>query len=167
MKQNNTELISIEPFKESDLVEILTLFRETVRTINAADYSPEQIETWAPEKLDRERWLRILSENIAYIARIDGTIVGFGDATLDGTINHLYTHKDYQGHGIGTAILKALEQALIKHGIHQAHTEASITAKPFFEKRGYTVIKSQDMVHRSGVIFRNYVMTKKLQLHHS
>jgi putative acetyltransferase len=163
MNDNNSKNITITPFDESELDAILKLFRETVRTINAADYSPEQIEAWAPEKLDRERWLRILTQNIAYVAKINGTIVGFGDATLDGTINHIYSHKDYQGKGIGTALLNALEQSLFKRGIHVVRTEASISAKPFFEKRGYKVIKTQDMVHRTGMIFRNYVMTKELR----
>lgn len=36
---------------------------------------------------------------------------------------------------------------------------SSITAKPFFEKRGYIVIKEQT-VERFGVELRNYVMEK-------
>lgn len=162
MKPNSTKTLSIVPFTESDLDEILILFRETVRTINAADYSQEQIAAWAPDVLDRNRWLLALKNNIAFVAKINDHIVGFGDATHDGTINHLYTHKDEQGLGIGTALLDALEQSLLKLGILQAHTEASISAKPFFERRGYKVTKQQDMIHRTGVVFRNYVMTKKL-----
>lgn len=162
MKQNDTEPLSIVPFNESDLDEILTLFRETVRTINAAHYSSEQIAAWAPDVLDRNRWLNTLKNNITYVASINNQIVGFGDATHDGTINHLYTHKDFQGMGIGTALLNTLEQSLLKLAIQEAHTEASITAKPFFERRGYHVTKQQDMIHRTGVVFRNYVMTKKL-----
>ena len=38
-------------------------------------------------------------------------------------------------------------------------THASITARPFFEKRGYTVIKEQQ-VERQGVLLTNFVMEK-------
>ncbi len=38
-------------------------------------------------------------------------------------------------------------------------TYSSITAKPFFEKRGYQVIKSQE-VERFGVKLKNFKMIK-------
>ena len=40
-------------------------------------------------------------------------------------------------------------------------THASITARPFFEKRGYHVVKEQQ-VERRGVVLINYVMIKRL-----
>ena len=38
-------------------------------------------------------------------------------------------------------------------------THASITARPFFEKRGYRVVKEQQ-VERHGVLLTNFVMEK-------
>ncbi len=40
------------------------------------------------------------------------------------------------------------------------YTHASITAKPFFIKRGYKVIKQQ-LVEREGILLENYVMEKR------
>lgn len=152
----------VESFKQQHLEEVLQLFHDTVHAINIRDYSQEQINAWAPEDIDRDLWARRMADRISLIAKINDQIVGFGDATLDGSIEHVYTHKNYQGCGIGTAILHDLERQLRETGIDQVRTEASITAKPFFEHQGYTLVKSQDMVHRSGVVFRNFVMTKKL-----
>lgn len=39
-------------------------------------------------------------------------------------------------------------------------THASITANPFFEKRGYQVAKEQQ-VERQGIFLTNYVMIKE------
>lgn len=39
-------------------------------------------------------------------------------------------------------------------------THASITARPFFEKRGYRVVKEQQ-VNRQGILLINYVMEKE------
>ena len=39
-------------------------------------------------------------------------------------------------------------------------TDASITARPFFEKRGYRVKKEQE-VERCGILLRNFRMVKK------
>lgn len=156
-----TEYI-IRKFEPQDLDQILELFCNTVHTINSKDYSAEQINAWAPQQLDKERWASEFTEHITYVAIKDAHIVGFGDATQDGEIDRLYTHKDFQGQGIASAILKKLEEELAALGITEVTTQASITAKPFFEKCGYAVMQSQEMKHRSGVIFLNYVMNKKL-----
>lgn len=68
----------------------------------------------------------------------------------------LYVHKDYQYQGIATAICDKLEY---NFDVYKVTTHASITAKPFFEKRGYKTIKKQT-IDRSGVLLLNYVMEK-------
>nr|WP_231956275.1 hypothetical protein [Aneurinibacillus soli] len=40
-------------------------------------------------------------------------------------------------------------------------THASITARPFFERRGYNIVCTQN-VERKGVILTNYHMRKSL-----
>ena len=64
-----------------------------------------------------------------------------------------FVRPDYQRMGIGTAICNKLEGAVQGN----VFTHASITAKPFFEKRGYKVIKRQT-VKRRGVLLTNFVM---------
>ena len=39
---------------------------------------------------------------------------------------------------------------------------ASITAKPFFEKRGYKLIKKQE-VERQGIFLTNFIMEKQVE----
>lgn len=161
MTINNTanKSLIIRTFHNDDLDSILHIFHDTVHAINIRDYSPEQIAAWAPAQLDRERWAQELTEHITYVALKDGTIVGFGDATPEGEIDRLYTHKDYQGQGIAKAILQALERELHALGITQITTQASITAKPFFEKQGY-VVERKNEKERREVIFINYIMKK-------
>ncbi len=82
-------------------------------------------------------------------------IIGFGDIDKTGYLDRLYVHKDYQGKGVATTICNKLE----KEVQGKIFTHASITAKTFFEKRGYKVVKEQQ-VERQGVILINYVMEK-------
>lgn len=70
--------------------------------------------------------------------------------------DHLFVHSDYQGKGIATAICSQLESAVQENII--AHV--SITARPFFEKRGYRMVKEQQ-VERKGVFLTNFVMIKE------
>lgn len=72
-----------------------------------------------------------------------------------GYLDRLYIHKDYQEMGIATRLCNELEKLVQGNVV----THASITAKPFFEKRGYTVLKKQQ-VERHGIYLTNYIMEK-------
>jgi len=52
-----------------------------------------------------------------------------------------------------------LENHVLETGMQKITTHASITAKPFFEKRGYKVINEQTVELR-GQLFTNFLMIK-------
>ncbi|MEC3484178.1 GNAT family N-acetyltransferase, partial [Bacillus cereus] len=89
----------------------------------------------------------------------NGVIVGFGDYNEDHYVDRLFTHKYYQGKRIASSILQKLEKEAVNLGHREIYTEASITAKPFFESKGFICIKEQKKQH-NGQIFINYVMKK-------
>ncbi|MDR4165059.1 GNAT family N-acetyltransferase [Bacillus paranthracis] len=149
----------IRTFHKEDLEQVLQLFYETVHTINAKDYNVLQLQAWAPDQLDRESWLKSLEKNISYVADYNGMIVGFGDYNEDHYVDRLFTYKDYQRKRIASYILQKLEQEAVNLGHRGIYTEASITAKPFFESKGFICIKEQKKEH-NGQIFINYVMKK-------
>lgn len=132
------------------------LFYDTVHAVNAADYSPEQLSAWATGEVDLAAWNASFLAHRTIVAETAGVILGFGDMDAAGYLDRLYVHKDYQRQGIATDICDALES-----GCDGAEftTHASITAKTFFEKRGYHVIRCQQ-VERRGVELTNYVMRK-------
>jgi putative acetyltransferase len=57
--------------------------------------------------------------------------------------------------------VNSLEIEARKLGLTKMYTEASITAKPFFEHHGYQVTQPQTVVRRN-VKLVNYKMTKTL-----
>ena len=65
-------------------------------------------------------------------------------------------HKDHQRRGAASALCRELENAA---SFVRITTHASITARPFFEKRGYRVLKEQQ-AERDGVLLTNYLMEK-------
>ena len=145
----------IREYQTSDCKEITELFYNTVHTVNANDYTKEQLDVWATGLVDLEKWNQSLQEHYSIVAVEDEVIVGFGDIDKTGYLDRLFVHADYQGRGIATAICNQLEQAVLGN----ITTHASITAKPFFEKRGYQVIK-EHLVERQGVTLKNFVMKK-------
>ena len=147
--------MQLRRYKQSDCRELAELFYNTVHTVNAADYNNEQLNAWATGHVDLEAWNKSLQEHYSIVAVDNGIIVGFGDIDQTGYLDRLYVHADYQGRGIATAICNKLEQSVSGKIV----THASVTAKPFFEKRGYKVIKEQ-RVERQGVFLTNFVMEK-------
>lgn len=143
-------------YRPSDCKILTGLFYNTVHTVNARDYTEEQLNVWATGEVDLEKWNQSLQEHFSVVAVDNGTVVGFGDIDHTGYLDRLFVHADYQGKGVGTAICNQLEQAV--QGTIVTH--ASITAKPFFEKRGYSVMKEQS-VERQGIFLTNYRMEKK------
>ena len=102
-----------------------------------------------------KEWDKSFTEHYTVVAIDNNIIVGFGDIDKTGYLDRLYVHADYQGKGVATAICNRLEQAV--QG--KITTHASITAKPFFEKRGYKVVKEQQ-VERQGIYLINFCMEK-------
>lgn len=147
--------IELRKYESTDCQAVTALFYRTVHVINAKDYAKAQLDVWAPNQVDLKAWNQTLQRNYSLVAVIDQKIVGFGDITQTGYLDHLFVHADYQRRGIATAICRCLEQ-VVENNIT---TQASITAKPFFEKRGYRVIKQQQ-VKRQGILLTNFLMEK-------
>lgn len=146
----------IRPYKNEDCDEVSTLFYETVHTVNARDYTSEQLYAWAKDYDSLKARHNDLSKQFTLIAEINGTIAGFGSIDQSGCLDLLFVHKDHQYQGVATALCNELEK-----GFYSITAFASITAKRFFEKRGYIVIREQT-VERSGIELTNYEMKKEI-----
>ena len=151
----------IERFKESDLQEIITLFYETIHSVNIKDYTEEQVNIWAPKTPNLSRWMPSLKQHITYVVKIGDKIIGFGDLEKNGYLDRLFIHKDFQGKGAASLILSTLEKEALSLGLKEIITQVSITAKPFFESKGYIIVNKQKKEHH-GIVFINYLMKKEL-----
>lgn len=151
-------------FQSSDINQMVSLFYGTVHAVNARDYTKEQLNAWASkDEMDAKliNWKDSFVRNITYVGVINDEIVGFGDMTRNGYLDRLFVHKNFQGQGIATALMIRFESEARKIGLTKMETEASITAKPFFERRGYQVIVPQT-VERKGITLINFKMSKRL-----
>lgn len=154
----------IRSYRETDAVSLLHLFYQTIRTINLGDYTQEQVEAWAPElqTVDELKWKSSFSGKEVFVAEEDGVLAGFGELESDGHIDRFYIHALFNGKGVGKLIYSHLENAARDKKLKRLFVEASITAKPFFEKMGFKEVMKQE-VERNGQKLINFKMDKLLK----
>ena len=149
--------MQLREYTPSDCAQLAELFYQTVHSVNAKDYKKEQLDAWATSKVDLQAWDASFQAHRTIVASENGEIVGFGDMDETGYLDRLYVHKDHQGQGIASAICDELERFAAGKTIT---TRASITAKPFFQHRGYCVVRQQEVIRR-GAALTNFVMEKR------
>lgn len=98
----------------------------------------------------------IVQDGLQLTEYSDKRIVGFGNIDDQGYLDILYVHKEYQNNQIATKLCNQLE----KFVTGKITTYASINAKGFFEKRGYRVIRENEVI-RKGITLTNYLMEKE------
>lgn len=157
----NTDF-TIRMARLSDAFELKELFQDTVLNINKLDYSKTEVEDWASCGND----LSLIKEMIRthyFIVAINrqSQIVGFSSITKQGYLHSMFVHKDFQGKGIATILLNEIERYATTTGIIRITSEVSLTARPFFEKRGYIVEKEQKL-KANQLSLTNFRMAKEL-----
>ena len=156
------ENLGIHPLTELDIPEMRELFRTTVLTVNSKDYTKEEVEDWTSCGDSVAHWKNLLAKN-DYVGAIDGQgkIIGFSSMNAEGYLHSMFVHKDQQGKGVATLLLSEVEKIAREYDVHKINVEASITARPFFEKHGYKVVKEQK-AKANRLWLTNYVMEKAL-----
>ena len=152
----------IREYKPDDCPLLAQLFYNTVHAVNGKDYTKKQLDAWATGNVNLDEWNRSFLAHTTLVAVWDGVIAGFADMDKSGYLDRLYVHKDYQGIGVATALVKELERRVGQNNVACFETYASITARPFFEKLGYTV-QAENIAVRGGVSLTNFRMTKAMQ----
>ena len=133
-------MITIRVALNTDIEEIQSLYRNTVLVINRRDYSQAEVEDWASCGDDLSKIEDMIKTHYFIVAvNRQSEIVGFSSITPQGYLHSMFVHKDFQGKGIATMLLEEIERYAITAGIVRITSEVSLTARPFFEKKGYVV----------------------------
>ena len=153
---------TIRPYEANDAASTLAVFLDAVTVTAAGDYSPAQIAAWsAPQERDLAQWNLSRSALGTVVAVVDGEVAGFSDVDARGYIHMLFVASRVGRRGIGSSLLAELEQRSLDRATPSLSTNASITARPFFERYGFVVVAEQHPVSR-GVRLTNYRMEKRL-----
>ena len=148
--------------QQSDVIELKNLFQNTVLTINRRNYSQAEVEDWASCG-DNLSEIEDMIKTHYFIVAINqqSEIVGFSSITLQGYLHSMFVHKDFQGKGIATILLNEIERYATATGLIRITSEVSLTARSFFEKRGY-IVEEEQKRKANMLSLTNFWMAKKL-----
>ena len=153
--------IEVRRYRREDLRALLDTRRSSIRGVAARDYTPAQIDAWVQTSDDVEAQARRFGESLTWVALDGGAVAGFITLAGDGYLDCLYVHAEHQGRGIAGALVAALEAEARARGLARIHSDVSLTARPFFERKGYTVVTPQQ-VTVNGQTYDNFRMEKRL-----
>lgn len=152
--------IHVRNYKDDDTQFLAEIYYHTIHNVNIHDYSKAQVDVWASlESLELEGWKKKWKKLKPLVAVVGNDIVGFSEFEPNGHIDCFYAHHEWIGKGVGSALMKAIEEKATSKNIPRIYAEVSITAKPFFEKKGFVVITQQSVV-RKGIELTNFLMEK-------
>jgi GNAT superfamily N-acetyltransferase len=177
-------LISIRIAREPDVPALRRLIDTSVRGLQAADYSPEQIDAALRKVFGVDS--QLIADGTYLVAETDdGEIAGCGgwskrktlyggdvwvgreDSLLDPTkdaakIRAFFVHPNWARRGIGTLILEACERAAIANGFTRFEMGATLTGVPLYRARGYTAIEELGVPLEDGLLLPIVRMEKRL-----
>tara|TARA_R110001592_G_C13011660_1_gene736789 strand:- start:521 stop:979 length:459 start_codon:yes stop_codon:yes gene_type:complete len=152
-------MVKISPYHPGIEKKLFDVFRSAITQVCSKDYSAEQIQAWVPAQYEHAKWKKRIEAIKPFVATIDGEVVGYADIQSDGYIDHFFVGGSCQARGVGRALMNTLLSQKIDG--KKAYSNVSITARPFFEKYGFKVVK-ENTVQIGGVGLCNFTMEKNL-----
>ena len=147
--------------QESDLPDLITLFRQTV-LINAPQYyTPAQTEAWAASALDHDRFHQFTFGVTTYVVARDTSLLGFAGIDASGHVASVYVKHDCIHQGIGSMLLETVLDHARHHKMARLHAEASEFSLGLFTKFNFQLCDTE-VVKRQGVWFKRYLVERHL-----
>lgn len=151
--------IRLRRYVTEDLDAVIDVFQRAIREVASKDYDRAQIAAWST--VDRAAWEPWRLTRPTWVAVDGARVVGFSDLEADGHLDMMFVHPDYQGIGVASLLLRQVETAAVCQGLKRLFTEASHTARPFFERHGF-VVDAEQVVGKRGEWMTNFRMHKLL-----
>ncbi len=142
--------------------EIIDVKTTAVRVLCERDYSAEQVGRWT-RLTDLQEVERKIARDPTFVAVANGAVVGYSQvAVQSGEILAVYVRPSHVRLGVGGAVLAAAEECAVSSGRVSLWVDASLTAEPFYEARGYKRQRSSSFALDSEVELPCVRMVKTL-----
>jgi putative acetyltransferase len=136
----------------ADADDLVRVHFDAVHRTASASYPSPVLDCWAVAPNDAQRRAATREaiergEELFVVATLNGAVCGFGSIVpASDELRAVYVDPDFGGRGVGSAILRRLEEMASDHRVSQLQMDASINAERFYIKHGYRVVRRG--VHR-------------------
>lgn len=151
----------LRPFLIADTMALRDLYAQSIEELTADDYDDDQRLAWAATAADAEAFANRLGSMTTLVVQVEGEYAGFASLKDNTVFDMLYVHPYFAGQGVGAALADAIERLAQGRGAKEITVEASDTAAPFFEGRGYEATQ-RNMIPREDLWLPNTTMKKRL-----
>ena len=152
----------IRDFKKGDETALWNVFYAAIHVTASANYSPEQLDAWAPRQVDPTRWAQRMQGIAPFVAEDDnGSIVAYADLQNSGYIDHFFVSPAVGRRGVGSLLMERIHEKAFSIGLSALFSEVSLSAQPFFEKWGFATEELKSVSIR-GISLKNCRMRKML-----
>ncbi len=152
---------SLRPFLPADAPVLAGIFRASIEELTGEDYTPAQQEAWAAGADDEAAFAARLAGRLTLVATVAGTPVGFAALKVAELVELVYVHPALARQGLATLLCGALEKLAEARGARKLTVDASDTALPFFQKRGF-IAQRRNTVRVGDEWLTNTTMEKHL-----
>ncbi len=147
--------VNIRPAIVADAIAIIDLHFTAVHQSASSFYPAEVLNTWStqPDETRYDHIRRALEkgEELFVVAEDASGVIGFGSIVpLLQELRAVYVHPRAGRRGVGSAILRCLEQLALDRGVLQLQMDASINAEAFYRRAGYEILERGVHRLRSG-----------------
>jgi N-acetylglutamate synthase-like GNAT family acetyltransferase len=169
--------------REDDIPALEQLIPLSVRALQAAHYSPAQMEAALGPVFGVDR--QLILDGTFFVVEQDTTIVGCGgwskrrslfggdqgrlapDPELDprrdpARVRAFFVHPAWARRGIGRSILAACERDIRAAGFQTVDLVATLAGEPLYAAFGWTVVKRYDIELSGGLTLPAVLMTRTL-----
>lgn len=130
---------SIRPAEPDETDQILAVIREAIVQTHGRDHSPAAIAFILGEISHASVSAHVVQWDVWVVTDREGTICGTG--AFDGSgVRQLFVAPHVQERGLGSVLLDALVRAALQAGLPRLGARSSVTALPFYERRGFEVL---------------------------
>ncbi len=147
-----------EAASTENLQEIYQVVQHTIKTVYPRYYPAEVVDFFCALHSE-EAIARDIGKGSVGMLRADGRIVATG--SFEGNhITRVYVLPEYQKKGIGTQIMKTLEER-IGEGYDSVYLEASLPAAALYERLGFCTVKHERYLLKNEVVLVYAIMEKR------
>lgn len=157
-----TETVLIRRYRQGEEPALFDVFYSAVHLVASRNYTPQQIEAWAPRDLDASLWERRIRGINPFVAELDGTVVAYADVQASGYIDHFFVSGAHPRRGLGTMLMTRILEEAARLDLRELTSAVSRTAQGFFERFGFCVVEQRNPVLR-GITIPNALMRLELK----